>query len=260
MILLIGGTSETGPLASALAQLGWKVLVSTATDVPLDVGCHPNVAHRSGKLDEEAMAQLISERGVRVVVDASHPYASTVRSTARKVCQLLGVPYVSFVRPPAVEPEDFIRFASDHEHAAAQAFAFGRPVLLTTGSRNLAPYAAQASRTGIDLIVRVLAHPDSVNACLHAGIPKAHILTGRGPFSTQDNRSVIRRFGIGCLVTKDSGIAGGVPEKIEAARLEKCRVVVVGRPDETDETSCSTFDELISMPATLVPDDRVATR
>ncbi len=34
MILLIGGTSETAPLAEALAGAGFKILVSTATTSP----------------------------------------------------------------------------------------------------------------------------------------------------------------------------------------------------------------------------------
>ena len=36
-------------------------------------------------------------------------------------------------------------------------------------------------------------------------------------------------------MTKDSGKAGGVPEKLEAARLEGCRVVVVRRPEPPEE-------------------------
>jgi hypothetical protein len=64
MILLIGGTSETAPLAEALAVAGFKVLVSTATQVPLDVGKHPNIASRSGILDGEGMAQLRLTTGV----------------------------------------------------------------------------------------------------------------------------------------------------------------------------------------------------
>ena len=37
-VLLLGGTSETAPLATALARAGHNVLVSTATDIALDVG------------------------------------------------------------------------------------------------------------------------------------------------------------------------------------------------------------------------------
>ncbi|MBF0509675.1 MAG: precorrin-6A/cobalt-precorrin-6A reductase [Deltaproteobacteria bacterium] len=43
MILLIGGTSETASFAEALAAAGFDVLVSTATDVALEVGRHPRI-------------------------------------------------------------------------------------------------------------------------------------------------------------------------------------------------------------------------
>jgi len=110
-------------------------------------------------------------------------------------------------------------------------------VLLTTGSRNLGPYAAQAAATGRPLIVRVLDHPDSLAACHRAGIPREHILAGRGPYSVERNQQDIRRFAIGVLVTKDSGLLGGTLEKLEAARREHCRIVALRRP-ALDEATC----------------------
>ncbi|HSR13508.1 MAG TPA: precorrin-6A/cobalt-precorrin-6A reductase, partial [Thermodesulfobacteriota bacterium] len=67
-------------------------------------------------------------------------------------------------------------------------------------------------------------------------------LSGRGPFSVDENRRAIREYGIGTLVTKDSGAMGGVPEKLEAARLENCRVVVVKRSQDLKGTFESTAD------------------
>jgi len=67
------------------------------------------------------------------------------------------------------------------------------------------------------------------------GILPETIITGKGPFSADENRSTIRNFRIGILVTKDSGKVGGVSEKLEAARLEGCRVVVARRPEPPGE-------------------------
>ena len=81
-----------------------------------------------------------------------------------------------------------IRFAADHGEAARLAFADGHPVLLTTGSRNLAPYAAEARRTGVPMAARVLDAPESLAACAAAGIPAERIIAARGPFSTAENQ------------------------------------------------------------------------
>jgi len=124
-----------------------------------------------------------------------------------------------------------VRFAADHAGAAEMAFAIGRPVLLTTGSRNLAPYAEAARRTGIPCVARVLDSRESLDACRAAGIPEELIIAGRGPFSVEENLAAIHRFGIGVIVTKDSGRSGGVEAKLAAARQTDCRVIVIRRPE-----------------------------
>jgi len=245
VIMLLGGTSETAQVAEALATAGHRVLVSTATDVPLDVGRHPNITRRCGRLDAAGLAALVYADNVCAVVDVSHPYAVELRATARIVAHETGIPYLSFVRPRACTAADGIRLAADHEEAARLACEAGRPILLTVGSRNVATYAREAVHRQVALIARVLPHEESVTACLAAGLPREHIVTGRGPFGVEDNRALIRRFGVGVVVTKDSGAAGGFPAKQEAARLESCLLVVVGRaPAPAD----GAFDD----PAALV--------
>ncbi len=191
------------------------------------------------------MARLAAERRVHAIVDASHPYSSDARANAKKVAFDLDIPYFRWMRAPAAKDDDSLFFARTHELAARQACSFGQPVLLTTGSRNITPYALEAARTGVRLVVRVLPHPESIEACRKAGIPDEHIVRGRGPFSLEDNRAVIRTFGIGTLVTKDSGVEGGFPAKIEAAKLEKCRVIVVRRPEEASKQTFSDLTTLV---------------
>lgn len=246
VILLLGGTSDTAAIATALATIGAAVLVSTATEAALDVGDHPAIERRCGRLDLAAMVDLCRSRRVRLVVDATHPYAAEVRATAQRAAEQLLLPYLTFVRPPAIaEGEADALFAADHEQAATLAFSFGRAVLLTTGSRNLAPYVSAAAVRQTPLYVRVLDEPESLAACREAGIAEANIIAARGPFSIEENRQHIRRFHAGVVVTKDSGLAGGVLEKLQAARLEGCRLVVVRRP----APAAGRFDRLDALAA-----------
>lgn len=246
MILLLGGTSETIGIAMALAEAGWRTLVSTATDNELDTGNHLLIQRRAGRLGRDAMADLARDIGAKVIVDATHPYAVEAKVTAVAVSADTGIPYISFMRPGIRYDYERIHFAREHEEAAVLAFSLGRPVLLTTGSRNLLPYARERGRTGIRIVARVLPHPESYLACQVAGLNDDEVITGRGPFSVEDNVEVIRRYGIGAIVTKESGAAGGVPEKVEAARREGIHVVMVDRPDPPASDVCANVDELVA--------------
>lgn len=231
MILLLGGTSDTSPIAWQLADCGYRVLISRATDIPLATATHPRIESRCGRLDERSLGELVDQRQILAIVDATHPYAVAIGETACRVAAQKGIPCLRFVRPASVDAAaPGVEFAPDHATAASMAFRSLRPVLLTTGTKNLAPYAAQARQTGVPLIVRTLDQPPSLEACRQAGIPPEHVIAGRGPFSVEENRRLLHRFGIGVLVTKDSGAAGGTLEKLRAARIEGCRVIVVARP------------------------------
>jgi precorrin-6A/cobalt-precorrin-6A reductase len=231
MILLLGGTFETAALALALAGAGERVLVSTATQAPLKIGSHERISRRCGRLDAAAMEHLLRSEGIRLLIDATHPYAVEVHATAKKAADRAEIPCLTYVRPGAADKAEEALVVASHEEAARLAVSFQRPILLTAGSRNIGIYAQEAARTGAILIARVLDCEDSVAACRKAGVPAEHIVTGRGPFGVEENRALIRRFAVGVLVTKDSGEAGGFPAKAEAARLESGRLVVVGRPE-----------------------------
>lgn len=119
---------------------------------------------------------------------------------------------------------------ASHGEAARLAFSYGCTVLLTVGSSNIGSYVREARRTGLRVFARVLPIPESLAACRKAGLPEGEIVRARGPFSVEENREAMRSAGAGTKVTKDRGAEGGVPAKMEAARVEGCRVVVVGRP------------------------------
>ncbi len=246
MILLLGGTSETKPIAVALADMGYKVLVSTATDISLDVGSHPNIDRRSGPLGLAGLTGLLERCCVRAIVDATHPYASKMRAEAEKAAALKSIPYLTFVRSSFIEGGGRIVLAESHEEASCKAFAEGRPVLLTTGSRNLKPYVQASLARSVPLIVRVLNDAGSVRLCREAGLGEGSIIAARGPFSVEENRKLLKKYSIGVMVMKDSGKAGGTPEKLEAARAEDCLAVVIRRPRQQPHTAFSTIPDLVA--------------
>lgn len=245
LVLLLAGTSETSTFATRLAKAGYRILVSTATDIPLPIGRHARITRRTGRLNANQMGRLVRRKGIRGIVDITHPYATRARATARQVARQTRIPYLTWIRPPAIRNRQKVVQVRSHTEAARCAVRIGKPILLTIGMRNLQPYARAARSAGLKLVARVLSHPLSLAACRAAGIPSDCVVTGRGPFSVKQNRTTIRRYRIGTLVTKDSGTAGGTEAKLEAARLENCRVIVVGRPPTQMSDTYRSIEDLL---------------
>ncbi len=242
MILLIGGTSETAPIAAALLELGEALTVSLATATELSLPEHPRLAVRRGRLDRDGFQKLFISCGINLVVDASHPYAEELHREVAAACAAAGVTRIRYRRPGTPLPEGTL-LAPDHAAAARLAVSLGRPILLTTGSRHLAPYVAVAREAGIALYARLLPGEESRAACLACELSGKRVEFARGPFSVQVTRDLLCRWEIGTLVAKDGGAASGLSERLEAAQLEGAQVVVVTRPPDPGDAA-ESLEEL----------------
>lgn len=226
MILVLGGTSELYPLSTELLKNNIRVLVSTATNIHLDLP--KMVQRRYGLLNAAGIIALCSTAGIKLIIDAGHPFAYMLHAACIEASVQTSLPLLRFIRPPSNIPINIIQ-ALTHEKAAEVAFSYGGPVLLTIGSKNLIPYVLRARINKLPILARVLDYHESINTCLAAGLTNDEFIVGRGPFSVEANADLIRRHGAHSLVSKDSGQAGGLQTKIEAAKQENCKIVIVAR-------------------------------
>jgi precorrin-6A/cobalt-precorrin-6A reductase len=246
MILLMGGTSETAMMASALADLGKRVLVSMATDVPLALPDRPEVQLRRGRLNKEQLAALLCDQRVEALVDAMHPYALEAHTTAKQAATAVCVPYLRWLRAESeLSVYHNLLMAADHEQAAQLAVGLKRSILLTVGSRNLATYVRAARAAHLPIFARVLPCKETEDVCRSLSLHASEIIAARGPFTMEDTLNLLRKHKIGTMVTKESGSVGGVPEKLEAAMQADCQVVVVKRDLVAVDNSYRTLEELI---------------
>lgn len=244
MILLLGGTGETAAIATSLAEAGHEVLASTATDNELNVGNHLRITRRIGRLNVNGITAIVSEMGISAIVDATHPFAAAASAVAKEAADEATIPCIAFVRPRIDYDYERIVYVKDHDEAAEKAFSHEKPVLLMTGSRNLVQYVTVAKNKNAELYARVLPHPESIASCRDAGLDAKNVIEGRGPFSTQANVELIKKYGIGVIVSKDSGKEGGVIEKIESARITGINVVMVERPQAPTENAYHSAQEI----------------
>ncbi len=237
-VLLFGGTAEGRALAEWM--LAEKIPFTACVATEYGETLLPEEADvRTGRLDRAGMAALM--RGYALAVDATHPYAAEASGNIRAAAGEAGIPLLRLLRPTQ-DAADCLR-APDVAAAADLLETLPGPVLLTTGSKELAHFA----RPGLveRCYPRVLPVLDSLERCLALGFPPAHVICMQGPFSRELNAALLRQFKITTLVTKDTGSYGGFLDKAEAAREAGCTLLVVDRPTrETGLSLAAVQDEI----------------
>ena len=232
--IIFSGTTEGRILSEYLSEKNIRHIVCVATEYGRLV-MHPDqfADIREGRLDSDEMTRLITDEG-SVVFDATHPYADVVSANIRRACENSGKEYIRIYRPEVDDGStNMIRcFDSSDSCAAALKKTTGN-ILLTTGSKELSVFTADPL-VRERLFVRILPSEESIRICKDAGITGRHIIAMQGPFSTDLNVALMRQYGIDIMVTKSSGRAGGLPEKLEAARKSGAFVYMIGRPQEED--------------------------
>ncbi|MFZ5643980.1 MAG: precorrin-6A reductase [Bacillota bacterium] len=233
MILVIGGTSESRAIAGKLAGRGAGVIVSTATGYGAEIAAGEGIEVTSGRLDRDGILKLLNDRGIRVVVDSSHPFACEVSKNSKEACVSAGIPYIRYARKEDVLPESpLIVKVENYREAAIKACEKGKTVFLTTGSNSSGTFIEAALERGSKVIFRVTPDPHVLKKLIEKGVPQKNIIAMQGPFSVELNIALLKCFGADVIVTKESGRAGGFIEKVAAA--EKCGIplIVVKRPPE----------------------------
>ena len=239
-VLLCGGTGEGRALAEWLAAEGVPYTVCVATEYGEALLPPGGTAH-VGRMDRGEMEALMRAGGFSLVLDATHPYAAEATENIRAAAEGAGLPCLRLARRTDGE-KDALRAGTMAEAADRLADLPGN-VLLTTGSKELDPFA----RPGLAerCYPRVLPMVGSLTRCLELGFPPKNVICMQGPFSKELNAALIKQYDIRTLVTKDTGAAGGFPEKAAAAKETGCALLVVARPREEEGLTLEEMKEEI---------------
>lgn len=188
---------------------------------------------------------MINDNSVKLVIDATHPYADRVSDTIHKACRDLKLEYIRYQREESILDNylEITEWTGDYNEAAEKLIEANGNVLLTTGSKTLEIFTNKISLE--KLYARILPTSNILKKCEDIGLKPSNIIAMQGPFSKEMNIEIIKKYNIGILVTKDSGEVGGTVEKLEAAKEMGIPVIVISRPELRQSTILDNIDELI---------------
>ncbi len=133
-IYIIDGTSDSRFIikklkndhyivSSAVTDEGVKKLVDLGIDAVL------------GPLDFNKMINLINEKNIDLIIDASHPFAYSISKTAMDVSEALNIDYIRYERP-SILYENTSTFSS-YDEIAECLNRMNCRALITTGIKNI---------------------------------------------------------------------------------------------------------------------------
>ncbi len=237
-VLIFGGTTEGRELASALLRAGVSHVVSVATDYGKEIenSCgEDNVI--VGRKDADEMAKLISDEGVTVCVDATHPFVTLVSGEIKKACEKTGAEYLRLLRDTGSgENYSMLMECASIEEAADELEKTAGKILLLTGSKNLKAIVSRIGNVS-RVYARVLPNLESITKCEEAGLKGKQIIAMQGPFSKDMNVALIKEIGASVILTKESGATGGLDEKLLAAKECGIKAVMIKSPESLSQVS-----------------------
>lgn len=229
-MLIFGGTTEGRQLAEFCVknEISADICVTTPLGAEL-IGRGNSLKIRVGKLDFEGILQLLANEKYSLVADATHPYAVLATENIRAACCENGTEYYRILRENS--ECDFGEIAHDTNELVELLNRSTKRILSTLGS-NEAETLTRVSDYKNRVFLRILPDEKNIEKCVRLGFPREKIIVGKGPFSVKENICHICGCKAEILVTKNSGKAGGYPEKAEAARACKIEMITLLRPRE----------------------------
>jgi precorrin-6A/cobalt-precorrin-6A reductase len=242
-ILILGGTSEASQLATRLAGRTGVTVISSLAGRVSRPSMPAGIVRIGGFGGIEGLSSYLLKERFDVVIDATHPFASTISHNAELACNAISVPLIAFERPPW-KPQLGDRWfpVPDAQSAALLANFPHNRVFLSIGRQELGVFSKCEDAW---FLVRVIDQPEDE-------LPKhSKLILQRGPFDLNEERQLFRNESIGLIVSKNSG-GMTTYSKIEAARELCIPVVMIDRPAERKTPTVGQLDDVLTRLAEFI--------
>ena len=245
-VWVFSGTSDGNELARRLSAAGHDVVLSSASAYGTETARRllPHVTHITGGEGDAKRRAAMRKHRAKAIVDATHPFATRISQKLIDLSKDLEIPYLRFERAGA-GPYPEATYAETIEEAARRAMKLGCRIFLATGSKWLREILGLEGAGAKAWFVRILPHAKALEEALDAGLSYDRICAMQGDGGKELDKALWRQWRIDCVVTRDSGDAGGLGAKAEACREMGIPLVVVKRPGLEYPWVTSAFQSIL---------------
>lgn len=244
MILVFGGTTEGKITSDLLTRIGEEHLYATKTRVKQVIEAEMLV----GALDNLEMQKTCKQRGVKLIIDAAHPFAEVLHRTIYQVSQELDIPVLRFNReyPDLSTLKGLRLFSSFEEMNTALENEDKKNVLALTGVQTINHFKSVWDSQNI--YFRILDTPLSYKKGIATGIDESRLLPAPAKIQKEGLRNLIKTHNAQILLTKESGGSGYFNEKYELSQEYDIPLWVIKLPVQQNFKYCvNTAKDLLKI-------------
>ena len=179
----------------------------------------------TGAMEVPAMLKCCWEHGIRLIVDAAHPFAEDLHRNVLSVASQASIPVIRYDRIYPAHDKTFI-WCEDYDDAVRQLEAGGIARLLALSGVNTVE-KLRGYWKNHECWFRILNREQSHRLAEQSGFPEDHLVY----YEQDETASLLDDLKPQAILTKESGLSGGFDEKVEAARQAGVKVFVVQRPE-----------------------------
>ena len=175
-VWILSGTSDGPVLASKLLKLNYEVFASVVTYRAGKSYLKNSKLHIiTGQLnDEDEIIKFIKKNKIKLVVDATHPFALIISKNLSSACKKINTPLLVFERKSFIKESynlSYISSLKDVKNVDLE----NKNILLAIGSRLLNETANHYLNLGANVFARILPTHKSISMALSSSIKDSNI-------------------------------------------------------------------------------------
>jgi len=235
-VLILGGTRDAATLAyAAVAKFDDSVEIISSLAGRTATPELPGLVRSGGFGGADGLQKFLQQEKINALIDATHPFAAKISKSAATACDNANVARLSLIRPPwpLETGGPWIDVSSMEEAVETLENLKAERVFVSTGVTDLQAFARLSD---VFFLVRL------INKLPNFPLANSTIVTGKPPFSMDEEITLMQDHRIDTMVTKNSG--GDLNQgKIEAVTALNLRTIVIRRPVHPQGDQAETVEQ-----------------